>query len=491
MKLFTIGDSISQAFMSMAAARTDLSYSTLLARKLGLEPDTNDYHYPDWPAGGLPINLERIMRTLTQRYGVDISGLEWLTVIQTINGVLDEAEDYYERGVGRADLPYQTPDGLTPNYFHNIAVTGFDVADAWLVTPEVCEQELGLHQRTVPSDGYLQGPSSAFYRTALKVLNPSLKRKYVKYSALDWLKTHAKEEGVENLVLWLGSNNALGTVINLKIQQTPNDPNRRPHTLSHFERAMRGWNLWHPADFEAEYSELLDRVDKIMENNTFDQWKVFIGTVPLVTIAPLAKGVGSTTYIPNYGFYYKYYTWFPFEEEFARETGKHLTMQDALHIDNCIRAYNAFIKQQIAARNAQHGRERYFVVDVAEALNQIAYKRNNSSPTYDFPDVFDYIHPMVNTKYYHADQQGTLKQGGIFGLDGVHPTVIGHGLVAFEFLKVMKDAGIVSDTDLPWAEIFAADRLYQEPIPLMHEIYGRDALAQHIVGLIQLFGSRE
>jgi len=28
MKLFTIGDSVSQGFMSLAAARTDLSYST-------------------------------------------------------------------------------------------------------------------------------------------------------------------------------------------------------------------------------------------------------------------------------------------------------------------------------------------------------------------------------------------------------------------------------------------------------------------------------
>ena len=34
MKLFTIGDSVSQGFMSLAAARTDLSYSTLLAARI-------------------------------------------------------------------------------------------------------------------------------------------------------------------------------------------------------------------------------------------------------------------------------------------------------------------------------------------------------------------------------------------------------------------------------------------------------------------------
>ncbi len=37
MKLFTIGDSISQGVMSGAAARTDLAYSTLVAKKMELD----------------------------------------------------------------------------------------------------------------------------------------------------------------------------------------------------------------------------------------------------------------------------------------------------------------------------------------------------------------------------------------------------------------------------------------------------------------------
>lgn len=43
MKLFTLGDSISQGFMSGAAAQTDLAYSTLIARCMGLE---GEYEYP-------------------------------------------------------------------------------------------------------------------------------------------------------------------------------------------------------------------------------------------------------------------------------------------------------------------------------------------------------------------------------------------------------------------------------------------------------------
>lgn len=488
-KLFTIGDSISQGFMSLAAARTDLSYSTLLAEKLGAHPDTDDYRYPKWPEGGLPVNLETVLRRLTQRYGTNIRGLEWLTVLHTINEVMDRAEDYYERGAGKVDAPYQ--DGNI-EYFHNIAVQGFDLADAWLVTPALCKREIGLQDKAFPTDGYLTGPNAAFYRTALKVLNPSLDDRFDDFSAITWLETHAKAKGVENLVLWLGANNALGTVLDLKIRQTPNDEKQRPFTLSHLERAkIRRWNLWHPEDFKAEYEELLNRVDAAMKDNSFDQWKIFVGTIPLVTIAPVAKGVGSTTKIDGKGVYYKYYTYFPFEEEFAHKTGMHLTMQDAIHIDDCIRAYNRFIISHIKKRNAQHGQERYFVVDIAEALNKLAYKRNAGNPTYKLPKAFDYLHPQVNTKYYHADENGVLKQGGIVSLDGVHPSVIGHGIIAYEFLQVMKEAGIVPNTSLNWDKIFANDLLYQQPIPLMHELYGHDQLAAHLLKFIKLLSLKD
>ena len=199
--------------------------------------------------------------------------------------------------------------------------------------------------------------------------------------------------------------------------------------------------------------------------------------MPLVTIAPLAKGVGETTTIQRDGkdlIYYKYYTYFPFEEEFAQQTGIFLTMQDAVHIDDCIREYNQIIAEQVQQLNQELGTERYHLVDLADALNQIAYKRNNGQPTYQFPDYFQFIYPMVNTKYYHANPDARLVQGGLFSLDGVHPTAIAHGLLAYEFLKVMHDVGVVADTDLPWPAIFANDRLYQEPIAIMQELYRKD-----------------
>src|SRR5688572_12186303 len=130
MKLFTIGDSVSQGFMSLAAAQTDNAYSTLIARRLGLTLK-KDYFYADWNKKGIPLDIEFIMRELQARYGSNIGGFEWLTVASTINRLVDESEDYYERGAGRADRPY---DDKT-SFFHNVAVWGFDAADSFQVTP--------------------------------------------------------------------------------------------------------------------------------------------------------------------------------------------------------------------------------------------------------------------------------------------------------------------------------------------------------------------
>ncbi|MEH2088368.1 hypothetical protein [Nostoc sp.] len=492
MKLFTIGDSVSQGFMSLAAARTDLCFSTLIARSMGQAVGTQ-YLYPEWLMGGLPANIEKILRRLEKRYGSDINALDWLTILPTLESVLDETEDFFERGAGSAEHPY--PGGI--EFFHNVAIQGFDIADSWMITPNICKHQIKLsNDKGDGKPGFLTLPNAAFYRIALKVLNPSLNPLFNDYSQLDWLKHHATAPGgVENLILWLGANNALGTVIGLEINQTPNDPNQTLNNPSQdpksFREVREQWNLWHPNDFEAEYRELLNRVDGIMQNNTNPNWNVFIGTVPLVTIAPLAKGVGSTTEIDVPGeekpsVYYKYYTYFPFEEDTVRETGTlYLTLQDALYIDDCIRTYNKVIKELVKTKNSQHSQPRYHIVDLANALQQIAFKRNAGQVQYEFPEEFKFVYPQVNTKYYHADTTGRLRQGGLFSLDGIHPSAIGQGLIAYEFLKKMKDIGVVNNTQLDWKSIFSSDQLYSQPITLMHEFYDNKEFAETI---IKLFG---
>jgi lysophospholipase L1-like esterase len=498
MKLFTIGDSISQGFMSGAAARTDLCYSTLIAQSMQL--NGSQYIYPKaWEKGGLPLNLEKVLRHLAKRYGSDINGFDWVTIFPNLANLLDEVEDYYERGAGAESEV--DPSGV--RFFHNVAVQGFDVADAWLVTPEVCKQEIvQSNKKGENRDGFFALPNAPFYRTALKVLNPSLDTAFDHFSQLEWLRKHATQspDGVENLIIWLGANNALGTVFGLNISQTPNDPD---HSLLNLSRETREqWNLWHPSDFAIEYRELLDRVDEIMQDNRFSDWNVFIGTVPLVTIAPLTRGVGPTTAIEvksDYevdestkeyknlpSVYYKYYTHFFRDEAAVLATDRaYLTLADALHIDDCIREYNRTIKELIVEKNQALPSPRYHVVDMSKALQQIAFKRNAGQVQYQFPEFFDFQYPRVNTVYYHADKQRRLRQGGIFSLDGVHPSAIGQGLIAHEFLKVMKQVGIVhEEVDLNWKQIFASDTLYNSPIPVMGELYENKKLAEFVIDVI-------
>ena len=490
MKIFSIGDSITHGFMSFAAARTDASYATLIA---GILEATPYRILSNWPHGGFPLNLEVLMRSLEKKYGSDIFGpIEWLKAINTIRKHMDKVESYYERGKGKAGAAQ--PEGDT--YYHNIAVFGMRIADAWGVNAKLCKQIIAKAKGH--GDALFSWPNAPFYRAMNKVLNPSQQPEYDQLSALDWLAAHVEgladsdeEPGVENLLLWLGNNNVLGTVLSLTPKQSETVSGKWPHELSHSDRERQGWNFWHPDHFDAEFNELMNRVDTIMGSHpTSADWRVFVANVPHVTIAPLAKGFGpTTTYADDRGgatrssIYYKYYAYF-----FLREKDIHsglwpyLTQHRARSIDLAVDAYNASIRRTIERLNTSHetggGRQRYFLIDANRALSDLAWKRNNGNPPYELPPALAYLDPPVNTKFYHATRNGKLVQGGLFGLDGVHPSIIGQGLVAHEFLKTMQAAG-VRDSDgrlvdpdrLDWPAIVKSDLLYSDPIGLMPEVY--------------------
>lgn len=480
MKLFTIGDSISQGFMSGAAARTDLSYSTLIARQLAIK----NYRYPIWEEGGMPLNLEKLFRELQNNYGTSISTLEWVAAIShTIPAYLDTVERYYEKGKGASNKKYAEGD----EYFHNVSVRGFNVSDSWLVTPNYCRSEMAKKKT---KNGVYATVDNSFLRTALRVLNPQLLPEHDDKSQLGWLKYHSDKEGVENVIVWLGANNALGTILDLNIQSTNGLGNVTVIPSDSYKNDKeKVYNLWHPKDFEADYTELLDRIDDILGDR---DTRVFLGTVPLVTIAPLAKGMGETYNVPVINqetgkteevTYFKYYTYFPFDEEFAFKSGINLSFTQALYIDNCIREYNRIIKKLVGKRK----KNRYFIVDYSTILDQMAFKRNGGVPTYNFPDFFKFQYPLPNTKFYHADVDGNLKQGGIFSLDGVHPSAIAHGLIAYETMKVMKDVGVenADPEAMPWENILATDDLYQNPISIMHEVYDNTKLAELVLSIVK------
>ena len=490
-KIFTIGDSISQGFMSGSAANTRLSYSTLLADALG-EPN---YRYLRWDERyKTKIDLERIFRALERKFGANIRGLEWLNAFSVINSVLDQAEDFYERGDGMPGKPVGS--NFDSQGFHNVAVEGMDVGDAFMVTPRSCLDVIA--NSTATGDGYLQAVSTPFSRNAYRVLNPLGDEgldTFGNYTAVDWLQHCASEEGVENLCLWLGANNALGTVLSLNIAQTPNDP-KRVLQASRKERSQ--WNLWHPNDFHAEYDMLLNKVVDAMADNKKSDWKIFVGTVPLVTIAPIAKGMGEKRVITDpsrpdkKALYYEFYSYFPLSESAAKGCGKYLPFRDAVFIDKTIVEFNRSIKALVSAKNEALGSERFHIVDIGNDLTEMAWKRNFGGPTYPLPEALQFVYPPIDTKYYDTSTEGDILSGGIFSLDGVHPTAIGQGIIADAFLKEIQNARPnESVTPLNWQNIIASDSLRQKPITLMSELYEHDKLVKFICSVGDIIRFRD
>jgi len=497
MKLFTIGDSISQGFMSMAAARTELSYSTLIAKCMGLVPGTDDYSIPMWGAGGLPFNIENLMRSLQRKYGNDIRGpIEWLAAVSSVHGFLDDIEDYYERGQGNIALPQAG----RRHFYPNVSVAGFTVADAWIVTPRLCVDRIAMDQQKNGGDGlFFSLPNSRFERTAHAVLNPSRDPRFDDFSQLRWLEHHHVEgEGVENLILWLGANNALGTIVRMDMKSTA-DAGKSPLDMGLDERNM--FNLWTTEHFEAEYEELMERVHDILSKGKRD-CKVFVGTVPAVTIAPLARGVGNSrladdpfNVVKGKATYFDRYTYFLFDHDYARRSGNSLTFEQAHEIDSTIAEYNKIIKRIVAAYNkkgkdTEGAKVEYYIVDICDQLLRLAFKRNHGKPTYDLPqeliDLNKHLGRTVDTVYYTVDRMGRMSAGGVFSLDGVHPTAIGHGLIAQEFLAAFKKAKVPMVRELDWNGIAASDSLYTNPISMMDELYDNTRLAEMLLDLLRL-----
>jgi hypothetical protein len=183
---------------------------------------------------------------------------------------------------------------------------------------------------------------------------------------------------------------------------------------------------------------MMDQVVDIMQGNSNIDYKVFVATVPLVTIVPLTKAVGGPQdretikvtewfvdennpapmdvselpppQVKEYS-YGKYYPYFPFADSFEINL-PHLNLTQVLHIDNTIRKYNRIIQEIIANANKKVGSKRFYLVDISAALSKMALKRNTYNPDYDYPDFFDYAYPKVDTRYYGTTRKGEIMSGG-------------------------------------------------------------------------------
>ena len=84
----------------------------------------------------------------------------------------------------------------------------------------------------------------------------------------------------------------------------------------------------------------------------------------------------------------------------------------------------------------------------------------------------------LDTRFFRSNENGR-RQGGLFGLDGIHPTSSGYGIIAQEVIDVLAAAGVPA-APIDFAALLAADTLNSDP----------PALVDDVINLIAPFATR-
>ncbi|MBV8542224.1 MAG: hypothetical protein JO364_11920 [Pseudonocardiales bacterium] len=443
-RLVTLGDSLTMGVKSFAIVDTGLSWPAILADTMGL--GENDFTYPRFsgPADcpGLPLNLEAIVRGIDLAGAGSPVGVRQLREALAVTTAVSHVKSYWEHGPG------SIPPGASASYHHNLAIYGWNVRDAYTYT--VGDALAALASRStafspmVSHNGdramlrTLQGPS---------VANPDASGTTTMVDAARWL---GRDGGIDTLVVALGSNNVLPSVVTLRLVWSSG-----PHSS--------GYTVSAPADFETDLGELRDRIAEI------DARRVIWATVPHVTVAPVARGVGVK---PSGSRYFTRYThaWIT-DAEFDPAVNPYLTGEQARAIDSAIDQYNYSIKRLVyAARTAEQPRD-WLLLDMCGLLDRLAYRRYIDSPDsrpswwdakgYDLPTALKMLTPRPDTRFFQSDASGRT-QGGLVALDGMHPTTIGYGILAQEALAVMAHAGATPPQQVDFARLVSADTLISD-----------------------------
>ncbi|MDQ3238822.1 MAG: hypothetical protein M3Q54_14995 [Actinomycetota bacterium] len=430
-RLVTIGDSLTHGFQSGAIFNTDISWPMIVAHEIGW---AKHFRYPTYYGfGGLPLNLEFLIRELEDGFGDRARFWELPLALFRARQFMDRVEDHWERGPG-ASVPRIA--GIN----HNLSVYGWDLRDALETTADTLK---GWIEQ--PTDAYFkQIVENASERAGLRVLksaqdeNENYLTPFQAAARLGEQGTHEKPgegDGIETLIVLLGANNALPSILALEVAWS-DDGYDDLETKQQF-------TVWRPTHFQAELDLVVEEIKNIKARH------VILGTVPHVTVAPIARGVGSK--IRNGSRYYPYYTrpWIP-DSDFDAMNDPHITGPQARAIDSAIDQYNHAITEAVrAAREDENDPRDWYLFDVAGLLDRLAARRYIEDPQarpdwwrkYELPPELEALSPQPDSRFFVSGPDGREK-GGLFSLDGVHPTTIGYGIMAQEVIQIMQQARV-------------------------------------------------
>lgn len=448
--LVVVGDSLSHGFKSLAIHDTDLSWPALLAEAIGIRDRFRRPHY-DGPEDcpGLPLNLEALLRHLEEHAGTSAPLLGWHTpeVTAVTLHLLRDVKNYWEHGDGSVLDP-------VPAYPNNLAIYGWDVRDALSRRADDCRAAID----ETPPRRWLHPSVKVSHdgdRAAMRVLNGPGGGGVAMIDAAKALG----EQGVGVLVVALGANNALGAILKMKLQWTPDEYEQwdGPQRLA----GKNDVTVWRPSHFRSDYTELCERVREVNARH------VILATVPHVTIAPLLHGFGSkpsgSRYFARYG-----RVWVS-EDEFDPDKDECLSGEACRQIDSAIDAYNAHIVAEV--RRAREEKLDWHLFDLCGLLDGLAYRRYLEDPSaqpkwfkrYVLPEPLRRLSPWPDTRFFGSDGRGR-SQGGLIALDGVHPTTVGYGIMAHEVLALMQSIGVVpASTTIDFDAVIREDTLITSP----------------------------
>jgi hypothetical protein len=423
-RLVTIGDSLTHGFQSGAIFNTDLSYPAIIAHELGWYPRFRHPQYPGF--GGIPLNFELLVRDLEERFGPNVSPWEIPAALFHLRHHLAQAEQWWDTGPG-AVLPPRGP------IMHNLGIYGWDVRDALSRNADNAAAE----QRTPQGFQVVPLVRNADHVAAARVLDSARTPGGLPLTPLEAAAALSHEAadgpGIETLIILLGANNALGSVIRLHVRWSKDDFGDL--------QAKAAYNVWQPPHFASEW----DAIDAALRR--VNARHILIGTIPHVTIAPIARGIGGKVQTGSRYFSYYVHPWVD-EQDFDPDEDAHLVADDARAVDSAIDAYNDKLVASVAA--ARHDGLDWRIVEIGAGLDRLASRRYLEDPDVQRPDwLTDYplppalaaLDPVPDSHFFASDETGRTR-GGLFSLDGIHATTIGYGLMAQEFVDVMQEAGV-------------------------------------------------
>ncbi len=458
-RLVTIGDSLTHGFQNGAIFNTNLSYPVIIAKEMGWK----DIRYPVYsgPQGGLPLNLEYLSRDLHKRFGNKINWLNGLPAILSIRNYLDTIEDYWERGKGTV---YDNSGKIN----HNLAVYGWDLRNTLSRNADIC---LDVIVKNPPKNDFLRQVIEYHNeRAAGVVLNTARDSKgfaLTPVQAAMELGKEGKEEGIETLIVMIGANNALGSILTFNVSWSDDgyddmDVNDK-------------YTVWRPTHFKAEFDLLVQEIKKIRARH------VIVATVPHITIVPFARGVGGKARSKSR--YFPYYTlpWIQ-DKDFNYNKHPHLTENEARAIDCAIDQYNETITE--AVRQARLEGRDWYLLELCGLLDRLASRRYIEDPSarpdwwnevggqYQLPPELEAITPTLNSCLFRSEAGKGRTDGGLFSLDGIHPTTVGYGIMAQEIIKIMHLAGVKfykqdgstrqGEVKVDWRPLIAQDSLISQ-----------------------------